>query len=183
MVKRKEKRNKKVVIIGAGFGGLSAAIRLAHGGFDVEVFDRQNHIGGKAGSLEIDGYRFDTGPSLITMREVFSQLFEEVGRSLEDYVELVPLDTICTYFFDDGSGLCSRGRPEDFAREVEEKTADSAETILRYLDYSSGIYRKTAALFLWNSLHSLSTYTKGAVWQGVLGRGRLDAQRTMDEAN
>lgn len=177
------KKEKKVLIIGAGFGGLSAAIRLANAGFEVEVYDRQAHAGGKAGSLAEGGYRFDTGPSLITMREVFSQLFEETGRRLDDYVELIPLDTICTYFFDDGTRLSARGDPEAFAAEVDAKTGDSAAAVDRYLAYSRGIYEKTSALFLWNSLHRLSTYTRVDVWKGVLSRGKLDAQRSMNEAN
>lgn len=174
---------KKIAVIGAGFGGLSAAIRLAHAGYEVTVYDRQEHIGGKAGSIREGGYRFDTGPSLVTMREIFAQLFEEVGRRLEDYIDFVPLDPICSYFFDDGSRLAARGQPEDFALEVEAAAEDSAQTVLSYLDYSRGIYEKTSELFLWNSLHRLSTYLKPAVWKGVFSRGRLDAQRSMDAAN
>src|SRR6056297_1534409 len=145
------KRTKSAIIVGAGFGGLSAAIRLAKGGWKVSVYEQQGFAGGKAGSEQLKGYRFDRGPSLITMREVFAELFESAGRRLEDYLQFEQLDTICSYFFSDGSELASRGNPEDFALEVEAKTSDSAATVLRFLEYSRGIYNKTAELFLMNS--------------------------------
>jgi len=182
-IKEGRKMKKKVVIIGAGFGGLSAAVRLAHAGFQVEVYDRQAHVGGKAGSLRMEGYRFDTGPSLITLREVFSQVFEETGRRMEDYLEFVPLETICTYYFDDGTKLSARGNPAAFAEEVARNTEDSAAGVENYLAYSRGIYDKTSELFLWNSLHRPSTYLKPEVWRGIFRKGKLDARRTMDEAN
>ena len=177
------KKEKSAAIIGAGFGGLSAAIRLAKKGWKVGVYEQQLYAGGKAGSEQIEGYRFDRGPSLITMREVFSELFESAGRRLEDYLHFEQLDTICSYFFPDGTELAARGKPEDFALEVESKTADRAETVLRFLEYSRGIYDKTAELFLMNSLHDSATYFRPAVWKGVFSRGKLDASRSMDAAN
>ena len=173
---------KSVAIIGAGFGGLSAAIRLAAQGWKVDVYEQQSYAGGKAGSLELGSYRFDRGPSLITMREVFAELFESVGRRLEDYVQLEQLDTVCSYFFPDGTELASRGNPEDFALEVAAKTDDSAESVRRFLKYSRGIYKKTAELFLMHSLHDGATYLKPKVWQGLLSGGKLDARRSMDTA-
>lgn len=177
------KRAKSAIIIGAGFGGLSAAIRLAKRGWRVAVYERQGYAGGKAGSQQLAGYRFDRGPSLITMREVFAELFESAGRRLEDYLQFQQLDTICSYFFPDGTELAARGNPEDFALEVEAKTSDSAATVLRFLEYSRGIYNKTSDLFLMNSLHDFATYFRPAVWRGVFSRGKLDATRSMDAAN
>ncbi len=176
-------REKNVAIIGAGFGGLSAAIRLAKQGWKVDVFEQQAYAGGKAGSQQAGGYRFDRGPSLITMREVFSDLFEAAGRRIEDYLQFEKLDTVCSYFFPDGTELAARGKPEEFAMEVEAKTQDSAESVLQFLKYSRGIYNKTAEMFLMNSLHDPVTYFRPKVWQGVLSRGKLDAGRSMDVAN
>lgn len=176
------KERKSVAVIGAGLGGLSAAIRLAAQGWKVMVYEQQSYAGGKAGSQELGGYRFDRGPSLITMREVFAELFESAGRRLEDYVQLERLDTVCSYFFPDGTELTARGKPEDFALEVAAKTDDSAESVRRFLKYSRGIYKKTAELFLMHSLHEGSTYLSPKVWQGLLSRGKLDAGRSMDTA-
>src|SRR5437588_2119332 len=86
---------KRIVIIGAGIGGLSAAIRLAAKGYQVQMFERQPQIGGKLNQLVRDGFAFDTGPSLITMPDVLRELFHAVSRRLEDYLDLVSFDITC----------------------------------------------------------------------------------------
>ena len=76
--------SKQIVVIGAGIGGLAAAIRLAAAGHAVTVFDALPRAGGKAGIAEHDGVTFDTGPSLLTMPEVFDDLFRAAGTSLAE---------------------------------------------------------------------------------------------------
>ncbi len=185
---KKEKRKaelsgKKAAVIGAGFGGLAAAIRLAVSGFEVKVFEQRDFAGGKAGSMESGGYRFDTGPSLVTMAHVFSDLFSAAGKRMDEYIELIPLDPICRYFFDDGSRLKARAEATDFADEVGAVIGENPAHVLRFLEHSRRIYRRTASLFLEHSLHSPSTFTDPKVIGSLLRRGRLDINRTMDEAN
>ena len=96
---------KKIIVIGAGLGGLSAAIRLAVSGFDVIVLEKNETVGGKVNRVEANDYQFDTGASLLTMRHVFEDLFNFCGRAIEDYLTIVPLDPICRYFWSDGSTL------------------------------------------------------------------------------
>ena len=93
---------KRIIVRGAGIGGLSAAIRLAAQGHRVSVFERQPRVGGKLNQVVMDGFSFDTGPSLITMPHVLQNLFQAAGRRMEDYVDLVPLDITCRYFYRDG---------------------------------------------------------------------------------
>src|SRR6056297_332034 len=93
----------RVAVVGAGLGGLSAAIRLAAAGYQVDVYEKQSGPGGKAFTEQIGEYRFDTGPSLFTLKPVFERLFQEAGRRLEDYISLTPLPTICNYFWRDGT--------------------------------------------------------------------------------
>ncbi len=94
--------HKHVIVIGAGIGGLTAAIRLATYGYHVQVFERQPQVGGKLNQLKMQGFSFDTGPSLLTMPQVFQELFQSANRCLEDYVDLIPLDLTCRYFYRDG---------------------------------------------------------------------------------
>ena len=89
----------RVAIIGAGLGGLSAAARLAHAGFWVDVYEQAEGPGGKAGSLEMAGYRFDTGPSLVTMPLVMEQAFSDCGAEPSQHLRLERLDPICNYFW------------------------------------------------------------------------------------
>ena len=112
-------RAPRVAVVGAGLGGMSAAIRLAAAGYAVTVFEKQAGPGGKAFSNDLGAYRFDTGPSLFTLRHVFEQLFEEAGRTLEDYLGLIPLERICNYFWRGGERMSSYADRDRFAAEFE----------------------------------------------------------------
>ena len=100
----------RAVVIGAGVGGLAAAIRLAEAGHDVEVHERASSPGGKLGRYERDGFRFDTGPSLLTLPHVFTDL----GLSLP----LVALDPVVRHFFPDGTVLDSSSSHETFLDRI-----------------------------------------------------------------
>lgn len=95
----------RIVVVGAGVGGLSAAVRLAHAGHAVTVLEQHAVVGGKAGRWESDGFVFDTGPSLLTMPWVFEELFADTGAALADSVELVRVEPVTRYRFADGSSL------------------------------------------------------------------------------
>jgi phytoene desaturase len=92
-------------IVGAGLGGLSAAIHARLAGFDVTVFEKNPRAGGRANLIERDGYRFDVGPSLINYPWVFEDLFAAAGRRLSDYVELMPVEPTIRYVWPDGESL------------------------------------------------------------------------------
>ncbi|MGO2660844.1 phytoene desaturase family protein [Mycetocola reblochoni] len=109
----------RVVVIGGGVGGLSAAARLAHAGHRVRLLETSGSLGGKLGVLERDGYRFDTGPSLVTMPQVFAELFEATGSSLAAELPLRRLDTACRYRFPDGTVLDMPGHREAIAGALD----------------------------------------------------------------
>ena len=83
---------KKILVVGAGLGGLAAAIRLARAGHAVEVWEKNGEPGGKLKELRLDGFRWGTGPSLLTMPQVLRDLFAAAGERMEDHLELVRLD-------------------------------------------------------------------------------------------
>lgn len=95
----------KVVVIGAGFGGLAAAIRLRARGYDVEVVEKRHQPGGRAGVWRRDGFTFDLGPTIITAPQLLSELFSLCGQRIEDFVELVPVNPFYRLRFDDGSSV------------------------------------------------------------------------------
>ncbi len=95
--------SQNLIIVGAGIGGLSAAIYLRRKGFQVTVFEQNERVGGRASLLEREGFRFDTGPSLLNYPWVFEQLFKDAGRSLSDYLELLPIDPSITFRWVDGT--------------------------------------------------------------------------------
>src|ERR1700694_739913 len=88
---RSERRTGKAIVIGGGFGGLAAAIRLQAAGHAVTLVEAREHLGGRAYQLKEDGFTFDMGPTLITAPHLLEHLWAAAGRSLQDDVTLVPL--------------------------------------------------------------------------------------------
>ena len=89
-------------MIGSGFGGLSAAIRLAAKGHDVTIYEKLDKPGGRAYQYEMDGFKFDGGPTVITAPHQYDELFELAGKKREDYMTLVPLDPFHRIFNGNG---------------------------------------------------------------------------------
>ena len=108
----------RALVIGSGFGGLAAAIRLSCQGWRVQVLERLAQPGGRARVHEIDGFRFDAGPTIITVPHLFEQLWQLAGRRLSDDVKLVPLDPYYRIRFDDGRYFDYSGDAAHMHREV-----------------------------------------------------------------
>lgn len=89
---------KKIIVIGSGFGGLGAAIRLAAKGFDVEIFEKRDKPGGRAYVYEMNGFKFDGGPTVITAPFLFEELFQLAGKDYKDYFTLKALDPFYRIF-------------------------------------------------------------------------------------
>lgn len=110
-------RQRHTVVVGAGLSGLAAALHLAGGGHRVTLVEREDRPGGRNGSLEQSGFRFDTGPTVFTMVSLLQEAFAAVGRRVEDYVGMTLLDPAYHAFFADGSRLLVRPGHEKM-REV-----------------------------------------------------------------
>src|SRR4030095_1455662 len=174
---------RNIAIIGAGLGGLSAAIRLAGRGFDVEVYEQNSSPGGKACEIHLNGFRFDCGPSLLTMPFVIEDLFKDAGENINDSLEINKLDILSKYFYSDGTMINAYSDKEKFAVEIENKTTEKKENLFRYLDYCKTIYDLTSGIFLFNDLYSVSSYTNSEALKTLLKIRRIDSFRPMDEAN
>src|SRR5436189_6085612 len=94
---------QRVVVVGAGLAGLSAALRLAGAGREVVLLEREDVPGGRAGRVERDGYTFDTGPTVLTMPDLVADALDCVGERLEDWLDLQPLAPAYRARFADGS--------------------------------------------------------------------------------
>jgi diapolycopene oxygenase len=110
---------KKVGIIGGGLGGLSAACVLAARGHQVILFERNDWLGGKAAQLRGGGFRFDMGPTIVTIPSVLRHIFAEAGARMEDYLELVRLDPQWRCFFNEGTVLDLAQDPDEMARALD----------------------------------------------------------------
>lgn len=174
---------KKVAIIGAGIAGIASAIRLAHKGLNVSVFEANAYAGGKLSSFENKGYRFDAGPSLFTLPNLVTELFELVGKNPTDFFKYEQLTEICRYFWEDKTRLTAYAEPRKFAEEVEKITGEPAEKIIQFLKDSAFKYEVLDGLFLQDSLHKLSTWTSKKALKGYLNLPKLGIFGTMNEAN
>ncbi len=137
-----------VTVIGAGTGGLAAAIGLAARGASVTVLEKNPNVGGKLNVWEQDGFRFDTGPHVLTMLWALDEVFSNAGRRLEDVLDLVRLDTVCRYHFEDGQTLDAPGQPEDAARAIAAFAPADADGFRRFLDYARQVSDATTEPFL-----------------------------------
>jgi phytoene desaturase len=97
----KTMNKKRVIIVGAGPGGLTSAMILAHRQFDVTVFEANPTVGGRNSALRSEGFTFDRGPTFLMMRFILREMFEEAGRNVEDYLKFKPLDPLYCLNFDD----------------------------------------------------------------------------------
>jgi phytoene desaturase len=174
---------KKVIVIGAGLGGISAAIRMAVKGYQVTVFEASNHPGGKMNSLQMNAYRFDTGPSLFTMPELVHELFDLAGENINDYLPYQRLEETCRYFFNDKTIINGYSEIDKFAAEVQKKTSVENKDVITYLRKSKFIYDTTAYLFLNQSLHKLKTFLSLKVLFSMLKIPFLGVFKSMNQAN
>lgn len=172
---------KRAVVVGAGLSGLSAAIRLALAGFHVKVFDARGGPGGKAFTETLGAWRFDTGPSLLTMVPVFQRLFARAGRRLEDYLTPVLLDPVCHYWFADGTIFRAGAGPEGLTRSMVQAGLATESEMKRFLAYSRRLYEVAGPLFLENALDSRLVF-RPAFWKSLFHLPSLDAGRTMMRA-
>lgn len=117
----------RVIVIGSGFGGLAAAARLAARGFQVALYEQRDKPGGRAYVYEMDGFKFDGGPTVITAPFMFDELFATAGRRREDYVRFVPCDPFYRIFNHEGRTFDYNGDPDFIARQIEQwRPADVA---------------------------------------------------------
>ncbi|MBT8408241.1 MAG: phytoene desaturase, partial [Alphaproteobacteria bacterium] len=121
----------KVVVVGAGVGGLAAAMRLAHAGLEVTLADMHAAPGGKMRTLPSTAGPVDAGPTVLTMRSVFDALFEDVGRSLNQYVTLIRQETLARHFWPDGAQLDLHADPEASAAAMRGFAGPRAEAEFR----------------------------------------------------
>lgn len=130
---------KPIGIIGGGLAGLSAACVLAARGRKVILFERNEWLGGKAAQLTGDGFRFDMGPTIVTIPSVLRRIFAEAGARMEDYLELVRLDPQWRCFFDDGSQLDLAQNPDAMAQTLDAFApgTNSGQRYRDFIDYSA----------------------------------------------
>ena len=148
-----------IVIVGAGLAGLSAAMRLAGAGRSVTVLERESVPGGRAGRLNVDTpdgtYRFDNGPTVLTMPDLIADAFACLGEEMSDWLTLEPVDPLYRSFFPDGSVLDVHSDVDRMAQEIETVIGpDEAAGYRRYVEFVSKLYRYEMTDFIDRNIDS-----------------------------
>jgi phytoene desaturase len=140
---------RRAIVVGAGFGGLAAASHLIGAGWHVDVIERLDQPGGRAGRLERGGFHFDTGPTVLTMPDLLAATFAAAGARMDDHLELTRLDPAYRACFADGSELRVRADRADMAAEVARVCGpDEAERFARYCEWLARLCRLEMPAFL-----------------------------------
>ena len=131
----------RIIVIGSGFGGLTAAVRLRAQGHDVTVVERRDKPGGRAYVYEQDGFTFDGGPTIITAPWLIRDTFAHAGRDADDYVKLVPVDPYYNIRFTDGSCFRYDGNREHVIEEIRRFNPDDVAGYLRFAEGGDAIFK------------------------------------------
>jgi phytoene desaturase len=145
------------IVIGAGYGGMAAALRLRAKGYRVTLLDRCDQLGGRAKVFEQDGFRHDAGPTVITAPFLFKELFELFGERLEDHVSLVPLTPWYRFHFADGEHFDYGGSLEQTLAEIERVAPGESQGYLKLLEHSRKIFDVGFTQLSGRPFHRLAT--------------------------
>src|SRR5436190_1337351 len=140
-----------VGVVGGGLGGLAAACVLAARGHAVTLFERSSWLGGKAAVLSEQGFRFDVGPTILTLPSVLRRIFAEAGRDLDDALTLLPCDPQWRSFFSDGTTLDLVADRERMGRRLDAFSPGAARGYGDFLDFSQHLHGLSERFFFWRS--------------------------------
>nr|WP_052557222.1 1-hydroxycarotenoid 3,4-desaturase CrtD [Enhygromyxa salina] len=172
--------NRAVVVIGGGVGGLSAAIQAAALGCEVTLLERGDRVGGKLRELAVAGQAIDSGPTVVTMRWAFDQLFGAAGRQLADYVDLIPLEVLARHAWPDGARLDLFAQLEATASAITSLSgSDDAAGYRRFCAHTERIYKIVEQPFLRSERPSMSSIVTAKGLRGALEFAGIDWHRSM----
>lgn len=133
---------RRAAVVGSGFGGLAAAIRLQAAGIRTVLFEARDKPGGRAYVYEQDGFTFDAGPTVITAPSCIEEVFDAAGRRMEDYVELLPVAPFYRLVWDDGDAFDYVGDSEAMLEQIRQRSPEDADGYVKFVDYTRRVFAK-----------------------------------------
>ena len=174
---------KTAVVIGAGIGGIAAALRLSKKGYQVIVFEANNYPGGKLSAFSLGKYRFDAGPSLFTMPHFVNELFELHGEKASDFFTYKKKKIACEYFWEDKTRITAYADPKRFLKEVQNKLDVKASVLQEYLQRAKKKFDLTAPLFLDQSLHKFKGFLNTKTLKALLNFNLYEINQNLHTVN
>jgi len=169
-------KSKTVAVVGAGLGGISAAISLRQAGYEVDLYEKNGQIGGKLNQLKAQGYTFDLGPSILTLPHLFERLFERSGKKMSEYIALSPLRPHWRTFFEDGTVINLDSDPETMDAEAERVAPGSAREVRAFLEYAAQQYDQIEAGYFEQGLDTARDFLR---FYGLRRFMKFDFRHTM----
>ncbi len=166
------------VVLGSGIGGLAAAIRLSRQGIDVTVYESADRAGGKIAELNLNGFRFDAGPSLLTLPEMVFEILDDDLR-----FPVRKLEIITKYFYPDGTQLSAYGNITKLSGEIEGKLNVPAVKVTDYLRKAAKVYELTSDLFIFGSFHRLRNLMNRNALKTLVNFRKLQAFQNLHNFN
>jgi phytoene desaturase len=158
----------RVIVVGAGLGGLSAAVRLAARGFEVTVYEKNADVGGRASGVSADGFTWDAGPTLIMMPELLHEVFVAAGRRLEDYLDLRRIDPYYRIAFEEGGHLDFTGHVPAMVAGVEAIEPGAGREYLRFFAHAERLSRVTRGAIIERTFAGIGDLLNPAVLAPLL---------------
>ncbi|MFN3756642.1 MAG: 1-hydroxycarotenoid 3,4-desaturase CrtD [Flavobacterium sp.] len=175
--------NKKAIVIGSGIAGIAASIRLACKGYEVVVLEKNAYPGGKLSEIQLGEYRFDAGPSLLTMPHLVEELFLLAGKDPKEYFDYHTNSTTCHYFWEDGTFFRGFANTSMLKKEIENVFKTSPIPFLKKLEKAEKIHNYTSSVFLEQSLHDFKNFFNVKTLRALSRSHQMDLQRSLHDAN
>jgi len=168
----------EAIIIGSGIGGLATAIRIARQGISVQIYEASEKAGGKIAERNVNGFRFDTGPSLLTLPELVLELLDDDLK-----FEVTKLEIITNYFYEDGTRLTDYSDVQKLSLEIKEKLQVPETKVTNYLKKAATIYKLTSDLFIFGSFHRFKNLMRFKSLKIMLNFRKLHAFSSLHKFN
>lgn len=162
---------KKIIIIGAGIGGLSTGILLAQHGFSVTILEKNRAVGGRLSGFSTNGFSFDTGPTLLLMPEVLHEFFRKTGHATEEFVELVALDPVYTVHFGKNQHMQISSNNAKTLEAIRDISKKDAEKFFAYLQKGEEYFTLAKRFFLQKNVHRPQDFLNARALQALLRIG------------
>ncbi len=174
---------KTAIVIGAGIGGIAAALRLSKKGYQVTVFEANDYPGGKLSAFSLGDYRFDAGPSLFTMPQYVNELFELHDEKASDFFTYKKKKIACKYFWEDQLQITAYADLTLFLEEVKNKLGVETDVLKKYLKRAKKKFDLTAPLFLEQSLHKLKGFLNVKTLKALINLGLYEINQNLHSVN
>lgn len=173
---------KKVIVIGAGVAGLTAAIRLQKEGYDVTIYEKLDRPGGKMHQIKEQGFTFDVGPTIVMMPDVYREVFQFAGVDPDDYIPMEQIEPMIQLYFADGEPLQLTNNLVELTQSLERISPEDAEGYFAFLADIYKRYQIAMDAFLTRSFRSWRDfYNPKSLWQGLRLRTFGDAYSSISK--